>query len=72
MYHILRFVLKDHSWHAALIIGFSQSEYTVVEDDAEGTDGMSLSICVVIVSSIEPERDFTFYVSVSDSNAIGT
>lgn len=56
---------------AALVIGFSQSVYTLEEDDEEGSMGMSLQISVIMVSSLEIEREFTFYISASDVTARG-
>lgn len=57
---------------AGLIVGFSQPIYSVVEDNDVGSEGMLLTVCVVMMSSIEIEREFSFYVSVTDITATGS
>ena len=53
------------------MIGFTQAEYNIVEDDSEGSEGSTLNVCVTMMSIIQIERDFIFHVSFLDSLATG-
>ena len=46
-----------------MVIGFSAAEYRLAEDDEEGMAGTTLTVQVLMISSVEIEREFTFYVS---------
>lgn len=54
-----------------MVIGFSQSVYTTEEEDVDSTVGMSLTIQILMVSSVEFGREFTFSVSAVGLTATG-
>ena len=68
---VLCFIVCCYS-HAVLTFSFSKSEYSMIEDDEDGTVGSVVDICVLQESSnVELDRDFTFYVTAEDGTATG-
>ena len=49
-------------------VGFSQNEYSVVEDDGNG-NGNEVEICINLSGTLE--RDVTVYLTTSSGSAIG-
>ena len=52
----------------AVMVGFSQQVYSVMEDDESG-NGLSVEVCLLFEGELE--RSVTVSVSTSDGSAIG-